>query len=214
MFADTESPAADSATLAATGRLPRGRHQLTREQVQDAQRIRMLLAMAEAMTVKGYVGTTVADVIKGAGVSRETFYQQFAGKLECFLAAFEAAAGLLLLQLGDVLDVDGTPIERFEAAFTAYLDALAAEPAFARVFLVEVYAAGPEAIERRARAQHRIAERLAELLDLQSPADRFACDAVVAAVATLVTAPLVRGDTEALLALREPIVALVARLLP
>jgi len=186
----------------------------------------MLVAMADAMLAKGFVGTTVADVIKGAGVSRETFYRQFDSKLDCFMAAFELAVDALFANLDEVGPLVGDSggdsfgdssdarIAGFDAVLATYLATLAADPGLSRLFLVEVYAAGPEAIERRARAQHRIAERLAELLDLQSPADRFACDAVVAAVATLVTAPLVRGDTEALLALREPIVALVARLLP
>lgn len=181
----------------------------------------MLVAMADAMLTKGFVGTTVADVIKGAGVSRETFYRQFDSKLDCFMAAFELAVDALFANLdevgplvGDSGDSGDDRIAGFDAVLATYLATLAADPGLSRLFLVEVYAAGPEAIERRARAQHRIAERLAELLDLQSPDDRFACDAVVAAVATLVTAPLVRGDTEALLALREPIVTLVARLLP
>jgi AcrR family transcriptional regulator len=45
----------------------------------------MLYAMAEAMTVNGYVGTSVADVLRGAGVSRQTFYQQFLSKQDCFM---------------------------------------------------------------------------------------------------------------------------------
>lgn len=213
MFADTETPPAEPGAVAPIGRLPRGRHQLTREQVQEAQRIRMLLAMAEAMTVKGYVGTTVADVIKGAGVSRETFYQQFASKLACFLAAFDAAAGLLLVQLADVLEVDGTPIERFEAAFTSYLEALAAEPAFARVFLVEVYAAGPEAIERRRALQERLVDALVELLGADGDDGRFACELLVAGTGALVTVPLVADDLDGIRALREPVLHLVGRVL-
>lgn len=219
MFADTaNAPTARTvpappASGAHAGRLPRGRHHLTREQVQEDQRVRMLLAMAEAMTVKGYVGTTVADVIKGAGVSRETFYQQFAGKLECFLAAFDAAADLLLRQLGDLLEVEGTPLERFERAFTAYLDTLAAEPAFARVFLVEVYAAGPEAIGRRMALQERLVDALVELLGAHSDDGRLACELLVAGTGALVTVPLVADDLDGVRALRDPVLRLVARVL-
>ena len=53
-----------------TEQLPRGRHHLSREEVQASQRQRMLLAIAAAMADKGYAGTSVADVIKRAGVSR------------------------------------------------------------------------------------------------------------------------------------------------
>src|SRR5690606_3521943 len=109
---------------------PRGRHGLSREEVASDQRARMLAAMVDAMAAKGYVGTSVADVIAGAGVSRETFYQQFGSKLDCFLAAFAVAearvAGALAAAAGD-----GAPDERAERAVTAYLDLLAAEPGVA-----------------------------------------------------------------------------------
>lgn len=37
----------------------------------------------------------------------------------------------------------GPPLQRIEQFFDAYLEALAGHPALARVFLIEVYAAGP-----------------------------------------------------------------------
>ncbi len=208
-----EGPAAGAVEGPADGRLPRGRHQLSREQVQEAQRGRMLLAIAEAMTRKGYVGTTVADVIRGAGVSRETFYQQFPSKLDCFLAAFDAASELLLARVGDVATLDGTAHERFAAAFTRYLDALASQPAFARVFLVEVYAAGADAIDRRIALQARIVDSLVELLDAHTEAGRFACELLVAGTGSLVTGPLVADDLDAVRALGPPVIDLVGRVL-
>ena len=36
-----------------------------------------MLALADVVGEKGYVPTSVADVIKRAGVSRQTFYEQF-----------------------------------------------------------------------------------------------------------------------------------------
>jgi AcrR family transcriptional regulator len=173
----------------------------------------MMLALAEAMASDGYGGTTVAAVLAGAGVSRETFYQQFSSKLDCFLQTFDAAAELLLDRLDGAVDRTGTRGERAERAVTAYLEALASEPAFARLFLVESYAAGPAAIERRAAVQARMADTLADLLDLDADGDRFACRALVAAVASLVTAPLVSGDVAAVRALRAPLVALVHQVL-
>lgn len=203
----------ERADLSSGARLPRGRHGLSREQVHAAQRQRMLFAIAEAMTRKGYVGTTVADVIKGAGVSRETFYEQFSSKLDCFLAAFDTAADLLMAELAALTEVDGTPIERFEAAFTRYLDALADQPAFARVFLVEVFAAGAEAIDRRIALQERIVDALVELLDVETEAGRFACELLVAGTGSLVTGPLVADDLDGVRALRAPVVHLVGRVL-
>src|SRR5215510_7200104 len=81
--------------------LPRGRHRLSRAEVVASQRQRMLLAIAAAMADKGYAGTSVADVIARAGVSRETFYQQFSSKLDCFMSAFDAAGEVLLARLDE-----------------------------------------------------------------------------------------------------------------
>lgn len=203
-------------------RLPRGRHALPHAEVVEAQRGRMMSAMAEAMMDKGYVGTTVADVIAGAGVSRETFYQRFGSKLDCFMSSFEAASEVLFARLAERSGVDATldldhstssPIARFDRLFGEYLETLAIEPAYARVFLVEVYAAGPDAIARRVELQSAIADSLATMLEIDTDHGRFACQALVAAVSALVTGPLVAGDLDALRSLREPVVDLVERAL-
>src|SRR4051812_37587110 len=134
-------------------RLPRGRHGLTREQVVGSQRGRIFRALAETMARKGYASTSVSEVLRTAGVSRETFYEQFSSKEDCFMAAFEAAVENVLGTIRDAPGPGGTPLERFARGLRAYLDALADDPAFARVLLVEVYAAGPAALERRAALQ-------------------------------------------------------------
>lgn len=192
------------------GPLPRGRHGLSREQVEASQRARILLGMADAMTEKGYVGTTVADVLSRAGVSRETFYQQFDSKLDCFLRAFDAARDVLFSRLAGLVDTEGTPLERFDRLLAAYLDALADQPAFARLFLVESVAAGPAALERRVAVQQRIVEVLVEVLEVDDDRGRFACEVLVAAVSAMVARPLVEADTDALRALHAPVVDLVS----
>jgi AcrR family transcriptional regulator len=189
----------------AVRQLPRGRHGLTRDQVEQDQRLRILVGMAEAMRTNGYVGTSVADVIRRAGVGRETFYQLFDDKLACFLAAFDAVGDLLVGHLAGSLEGDGTPLDRFDRALTAYLELMASEPAYARLFLVEVYAAGPAAMARRALLQERIIDALADLFDARSAEARFACQVLVAAISALVTGPLVADDLDALRALGPPL---------
>jgi len=194
-------------------RLPRGRHGMSRSEVVEAQRRRMLLAVAEAMAADGYTATSVADVIERAGVSRETFYQQFSSKLDCFLAAFDAGGELLLAGMQEQFATGGEPLERLEGALRAYLETIAANPMFARLFLVESVAAGPRAIERRAAVQRRIVESLWRTLDLRSAQDRFACELVVAGVGNMVVPLLVSGDVEAIRRLRRPVLQHVRRLL-
>src|SRR5579875_630056 len=100
------SPAAQRARSgpAATRPLPRGRHRLSRDEVLASQRGRMLAGVAEAVAEKGYNRVSVADVISRAGVSRETFYEQFTDKEDCFLRALDAGVAGLLEVLSAVSD--------------------------------------------------------------------------------------------------------------
>ena len=75
--------------------LPRGPHALARVQVVASQRGRMIDSIASVVAGKGYTATTVGDVVKGAGVSRKTFYEHFADKEECFMAAWETGVQVL-----------------------------------------------------------------------------------------------------------------------
>ena len=208
--AQSASRAARAPGARAPHQLPRGRHGMRREQVVQHQRERMMGALAEAMVEKGYAATSVADVLERAGTSRETFYQQFSSKQDCFIAAYEETAQWILDGAQRTSGEGQTTLERFESAISAYLDTLAAAPAFARLFLVEVYAAGPEALEKRAKLQRRFADVIAERLDAKNDDERFACDLLVAGVSAMVTARLAAGDSDGLRALRGPLTNLVA----
>jgi AcrR family transcriptional regulator len=121
--------------------LPRGPHRLGREVVAASQRGRLIDAIAHVVAEKGYGPATVADVIDHAGVSRKTFYEHFRDKEACFLAAYDTGVEVLLNTMRAAAGTRGR--------VRAYLELLAAEPAFARTFLIEVAAAGPAALRRR-----------------------------------------------------------------
>src|SRR5438105_1831196 len=88
-------------------RLPSGRHGLTREAVVASQRSRLIDAMAQVVAERGYPATTVADVVERAGVSRRTFYEQFADKEACFLAAYDVGLTAVLGRIKEA--VEGVP---------------------------------------------------------------------------------------------------------
>ena len=193
--------------------LPRGRHAAPREVVWESQRGRLLEAMALAVAEKGYVATSVADVCARAGVSRKTFYEQFANKEDCFLAAYDAGVAALLAAIEAA--VAAAPDWQSAAAdgLVAYLEALAANPAFARTFLVEILAAGPRALDRRATVHERFAAQIAAThaaarADLpglpEVPAWRFR--ACVGATHELVTAHLASAGAESLPELLDALV--------
>jgi AcrR family transcriptional regulator len=147
--------------------LPRGPHGLERDVVLASQRGRMLGAMADAVARKGFAATTVADVVAGAGVSRKTFYEHFRDKEECFLAAYDTGVDLVLdaIVAARAAEGDDSWIALMRARVRAYLHTLAANPAFARTFLIEVFAAGPHALDRRAEVLRRFAQLFRDLHD-------------------------------------------------
>src|SRR6476469_4287850 len=58
------------------------------------QRRRLLAAMVASVAANGYAETGVADLSEISGVSPRSFYQQFEGKRECFIAALEGVLAL------------------------------------------------------------------------------------------------------------------------
>jgi AcrR family transcriptional regulator len=144
--------------------LPRGRHAAPRRVVREVQRARMLEAMVEGVAEKGYVRVSVADVIERARVSRKTFYEQFGNKEDCFLAAYDAGVDQLL----EAIDATVAPpapdwLTAARRAVEVYVATVAASPAFARAFLIEVLGAGPRALARRDVVQERFAAQLAAI---------------------------------------------------
>lgn len=146
--------------------LPRGPSALPRDVVIVSQRRRLLDGMASAVDEKGYASTTVADVIRHAGVSRTTFYDNFTDKEDCFLATYQEGAAIHFEHVRRALTGgDGDALQRFRASMREYLRLLAAEPAWARSFLVEVMAAGPRVLEMRAEFHRRYVEFLRAWLE-------------------------------------------------
>lgn len=137
-----------------TLRLPPGRHPLPREFITQHQRARIISALAEETVEKGYRSVTVADIVRRAGIARNTFYENFSSKEDCFLAASEYAVREALQRVVDAASrYDHWP-ERVDAGLGAFLRYVASEPALARTCIVEALSAGPAAVERYERSIH------------------------------------------------------------
>lgn len=89
---------------------------------------------------------TVADIVKRAGIARNTFYENFGSKEDCFLAAQEFAMSTALEQVvGAAGNIDDWP-RRVHAGLTAFLGYVGEEPALARTCMVEALSAGPASV--------------------------------------------------------------------
>jgi AcrR family transcriptional regulator len=127
----------------------------------DLQRGRILDAMARVVADRGYAAATVADVVRAAGVSRTTFYDQFTSKESCFLDAYRHATDVLVDRFrAAVHAADGAGWRaQLRAGIRAYLDMLAGEPSLARLSLLEVHHAGEDALRERGDSLRRFADR-------------------------------------------------------
>lgn len=112
------------------------------------QRARLIAALAEETVDKGYRAVTVADVVRRAGVARNTFYDNFSSKEDCFLTASEEAVKEALRRVVDAAGKVQSWPDRVNAGLDAFLRYVAGEPALARTCIVEALSAGPVAMER------------------------------------------------------------------
>lgn len=146
-----------------------------REKVSEIQRARILGAMTEVASERGAANVTVAHVVARSGVSRRTFYELFEDREACFLAAFDDAAARIAARVVPAYEGEKRPRSRtphrggqagwregIRAALVELLEFLDEEPEVGRLCIVESLAAGPRALERRARVVEVIKRALDE----------------------------------------------------
>jgi AcrR family transcriptional regulator len=112
------------------------------------QRDRILAAAERLVAERGCAGATIEGIVKLAGVSTVTFYEHFAGKKECFVAAFDRAVEETRAMLREAVAEELPWPDQVRAGLRALLEAIAAEPARARMCLVEAQMDGPALLAR------------------------------------------------------------------
>jgi len=161
----------------------------------ETQRDRLLHGMAATVSRRGYAGTPVAEVLRAAGVSRRTFYEQFADKEDCFLAAYDAVLGVCTERMIAAYHAGETWERGLALAYGALLGTLAAEPEFAHLAIVDVLAAGPRALARREATLRRFARFIdftRERAELVARPPTLVGQAIVGGIHELIYSQLVR----------------------
>jgi AcrR family transcriptional regulator len=162
------------------------------------QRQRLLAAAREVFAESGYAGASIDEVVARARVSRTSFYRFFANKEECMLAVFEEAIDALEAVFAEAAQAE-EPEQRIRLGVRGIVGGLAADPAMARVVLVEVVGASPRLERERLEARNRFAGLLAaEMRRYRGWRRRPEREVELIALATMA-------------ALAEPVSALVAR---
>src|SRR5579859_4346756 len=123
--------------------LPRGRNGLPTRTVRASHRKRLQSAVTAAVSELGYAAVTVGDIVKRARVSKAAFYAHFADKEVCFLDAMHEGGKLMADQVKAAtraLPAVSTDEQILRVACRAFLSFLTREPAFARVFYLDMQA--------------------------------------------------------------------------
>jgi AcrR family transcriptional regulator len=127
------------------GPLPGGHHGLSREQVEESQRERLLVATVADVSARGYRSATITEIVKLASVSTRDFYEHFESKEEAFLTAFDAVIDHLKALISDAIDKNsGDWPQQVIAALRTGLEFFAGEPELARFCLLEPVSATPQ----------------------------------------------------------------------
>lgn len=132
----------------------------------------MLAAVVDAVAAKGYGSITIGDITRRARVSRDTFYQQFANKEQCFLAAYDAITRELLDEMVAAGISQASYVEAVRDGVRAYLRFFSERPEAARVCTLDILAAGEKALvhrERRIKSFARLFQATAERAATEQP---------------------------------------------
>jgi AcrR family transcriptional regulator len=204
-----------------TDQLPKGRHGLTREQVADSQRTRLLRATVELVTERGFGQVTLSDLVGRAGVARSTFYEYFADKQQCFLEAYDYASDRVI----EYVLADGPPSPgEFATPVHAYVARLLAlcieEPTLVRLVAADAGGLGPAAAMRQRAARERLADCLvaARAFDVRdepslAPISHLRAVAIVGAITEVLQHTLSESGPDALPALRPELTRISLALL-
>jgi AcrR family transcriptional regulator len=113
-----------------------------------SQRERILEAMVKSCAEKSFAGTTIADIVGTAGISRATFYKHFPNKRECFDAAANDFIDQLIQTASRAQGELSAGVDVVKAATEAILGELAARPEHARLLLLEAPIVDPAIVGR------------------------------------------------------------------
>lgn len=173
------------------------RPELPREFIAVRKRRRIMNAMAELCAEQGYEATKIADLVRRAGVARKTLYDNFEGKEEVFLGAFDSAVDEVAQRIEEACEEAGEErADRIEAGLRAFLTYVAENPASARMCLIEAMSATPTASARYDDAMQRAVDLLRQNAPQETGLPETIEETLVGGVAWILHQQIRRGGAE------------------
>jgi AcrR family transcriptional regulator len=157
--------------------------------------------LAEVVAEKGYASASVDSVLKRAQMSATTFYANFAGKDDAMLAAIDSACSQIMAAVLPAFRRAPDWPHGIRAAFGALFNFLASRPALANLAMVEVYAVGLEAMQRRMEGLRPLQELIESGSALAPETPQITAEGIVGGVQTLAYRRLRDGGADTLPAL-------------
>ncbi len=164
-------------------------------------RTRVLQGLAQSVATKGYADTTIADIVREAGVSRRTFYEQFDDKPSALIALYESASLRGLRVLRESIDPARDWQTQVDQALSAYLGSLAQNPVLLRTLFVEILGLGATGLAARRRVHDQMADFMLDVINAgREPArlERPMALAVVGGIHELVLQAIEQDRAQAL----------------
>jgi AcrR family transcriptional regulator len=149
-----------SSLRAASARARREGNGFGQAQVAQIQRARILAAMFDVATELGAANVSVADVVERSGVSRRTFYETFADREDCFLAAFDDALAFASQRVLPAYQAERRWRDQVRAAVIAFMSFLDEEPVIGRLLIRESLTGGAKTRTRREQVLAQIASAI------------------------------------------------------
>ena len=200
--------------------LPRGRHKLSRDDVLESQRSRLIEAMLDCVAEQGYPATTVADVVAAARCSRNAFYELFEDKEACYIAASDETGAEMLKALVSAAEQEESWLDALRSGTRSYLQWWVDNPHYAAAYLIDLPAAGRRALEQRDRVYADFAAMFEGLgararaeQPLLPPLPPLAPRMLVMAITELIAQEVRNGRVEKLPELEDMLVRFVVKAL-
>ena len=200
--------------------LPRGRHKLSRADVRESQRRRLIRAMLDLVAERGYPATTVGDVVAAARCSRNAFYELFEDKEACYIAAADETGAEMLEALVSGAQQADSWLEALRSGTHSYLRLWVDNPAYAAAYLIDLPTAGRRALEQRDRVYADFAAMFAGLAararaeqPVLPPLPPLAPRLLVMAITELIAQEVREGRVDDLMKVEDELVRFIVKTL-
>jgi AcrR family transcriptional regulator len=155
----------------------------------------MIDAISELSAEQGYEATKIADIVRRAGVARKTLYDNFEGKEDLFLAAFDLTVDEARIAVQEACEAaPDSWQQRIDAGLEAFLRYVGERPAAARLCMVEALSATPAASARYDAAMRGFVELLKDSTPAGVDLPETIEEALVGGVAWILHQQIRRGE--------------------